>query len=144
MDLTREFAVAILLDTSGRLLMQLRDNNPSILYPGKIGLFGGHREADESFLECVVREVREELSFYIPPERFTPLSRKSEPDPHATGGNMYVEVFVARDIPARELQVTEGALKVIAPVEVDGLKEKLSPTALFALETFLGTHPRED
>jgi 8-oxo-dGTP diphosphatase len=63
---TRDFAVAILLDTSGHLLLQLRDNIPNILYPGKIGLFGGHREENENFLECIVREVHEELSYYIP------------------------------------------------------------------------------
>src|SRR4051794_19466903 len=62
----REIAGAVIFDTSGRLLLQLRDNIPGILYPGKITLFGGHREGDETFLECVVREIHEELSFYIP------------------------------------------------------------------------------
>ena len=71
----REAAAAILFDSLGHLLLQLRDNIPNIRYPGKIGLFGGHREGDESFLDCVVREVHEELSFYLPPERFRFIAR---------------------------------------------------------------------
>jgi 8-oxo-dGTP diphosphatase len=52
----REVACAILIDRDGRFLLQRRDNDPNILYPGKIGLFGGHREVDETFLACVVRK----------------------------------------------------------------------------------------
>lgn len=52
-----EVASAILLDMSGRFLLQQRDNSPGILHPGKISLFGGHREAGESYLQCVVREL---------------------------------------------------------------------------------------
>ena len=43
----REVSCAIILDTLGRFLLQLRDNVPGILQPGKIGLFGGHREDGE-------------------------------------------------------------------------------------------------
>jgi 8-oxo-dGTP pyrophosphatase MutT (NUDIX family) len=35
--------------------------------PGKIGFFGGHREYSETYLECVVREVHEEISYFVPP-----------------------------------------------------------------------------
>ena len=135
---TRNFAVAILFDSSGDLLLQLRDNIPNILYPGKIGLFGGHREEDESFLDCIVREVHEELSHYIPPERFESVSHVTESDPNLPGGKMHVEIFMAREIPTMQLSVTEGALKVVAPNDIDKFSEHLSPTALFALETFFG------
>jgi 8-oxo-dGTP diphosphatase len=66
----REFTCAILLDTFGRFLLQQRDNVPGIVHPGKIGLFGGHREAGETYLQCIVQEVHEELTCYLPPERF--------------------------------------------------------------------------
>jgi 8-oxo-dGTP pyrophosphatase MutT (NUDIX family) len=33
-----------------------------------IGLFGGHREGNETFLECVVREIYEEISHFLPSE----------------------------------------------------------------------------
>ena len=75
-----EFASAVLLDSLGRLLLQLRDDIPNIVQPGKIGLFGGHREGGESFLDCIVREVHEELSYYLPPERFKPIACRVGPD----------------------------------------------------------------
>jgi|SRR5271166_143909 len=40
---------------------------------GKIGLFGGHREEGETYLECVVREIYEEISYFISPDRFQHL-----------------------------------------------------------------------
>jgi 8-oxo-dGTP diphosphatase len=76
----REGASAILFDTDGRLLLQLRDNVPHIRDPGKLGLFGGGREGNESFLDCIVREVHEEIGYYLPPERFEFLTRWIGPD----------------------------------------------------------------
>ena len=55
----REIACAILIDTRRRFLLQQRDDIVGIVHPGKVGLFGGHREGDETFLKCVVREVHE-------------------------------------------------------------------------------------
>ena len=55
-------------------MLQRRDNKPEIRHPGMIGLFGGHRESGETSLECVVREVREEIGCFIPPEKFEPLA----------------------------------------------------------------------
>ena len=68
-----ETSGAVLIDSLGRFLFQQRDNNPEILYPGMIDLFGGHREGNETFLECVVREVHEEISCFVPSERFAHL-----------------------------------------------------------------------
>ena len=79
----REGAAAILLGNDGRLLLQLRDDLPHVSDPGKIGLFGGRREGDESFLDCVVREVHEEIGLSLPPERFEFIGRYFGPDhPH--------------------------------------------------------------
>jgi 8-oxo-dGTP pyrophosphatase MutT (NUDIX family) len=95
----REIAPTVVVDTQGRLLLQLRDNIPTILYPGKIGLFGGHREGDETFLACAVRELHEELSYYLPPERFTFLVRRAGADSELPGGTVHAEFFVVRDVP---------------------------------------------
>ncbi|WP_373456544.1 NUDIX domain-containing protein [Pseudomonas fluorescens] len=48
----------MLLANDGRLILQQRDNIPGILHPGKVGLFGGHREGDESFVACIAREIQ--------------------------------------------------------------------------------------
>lgn len=47
-------ALAILYQ-GDRVLMQLRDDYPHILYPGHWGLFGGHLEPEEVPLEGVRR-----------------------------------------------------------------------------------------
>ena len=69
-ETTREVAAAILVGTCGRVLLQQRDDVAGILYPGMIGLFGGHREGDETYLACVQREVEEEISYHVTADRF--------------------------------------------------------------------------
>ena len=129
----REIAAAVVFDSSGRLLLQLRDDVPNILYPGKIGLFGGHREGDETFLECVVREINEELSYYLPPDRFEPLASRAGPDSEVPGGTVRAEFFVARDVPVDKLWITEGSLKIVLLSEIDQIEDALTPSARFAL-----------
>jgi 8-oxo-dGTP diphosphatase len=134
----REIAAAIVVDTSGRLLLQLRDDLPNILYPGKIGLFGGHREGHETFLDCVVREIREELSYYLPPERFEPIARLIGLDCEVPGGTVHGEFFVAREVPVDKLKVTEGRLRIVDVNELTEIENDLTPTARFALQSFFG------
>lgn len=59
-------AIAILYQDD-KFLMQLRDNIPTILYPGYWGLFGGHIEAGETPHEAVKREILEEITYELPP-----------------------------------------------------------------------------
>ena len=101
----REIACALIIDTCGRFLLQQRDDIPGIVCPGMVGLFGGHREGDETFLQCVVREVHEEISYFVAPERFDHLASYSGTDADAQGGTVRGEFFVARDVPADALRV---------------------------------------
>lgn len=57
-------AMAILY-RDGKFLMQLRDNNPTILYPGVWGLFGGHLEPEESPKMGLKRELVEEINYSV-------------------------------------------------------------------------------
>lgn len=57
-----EVALAI-LPRDGKFLMQLRDNIPTILYPGLWGFFGGHMEPGETPEIAVQREIKEEINY---------------------------------------------------------------------------------
>lgn len=131
----REIASTLLIDTAGRLLFQQRDNIAGITEPGKIGLFGGHKEANETFLECVSREVFEEISIDLRPERFQPLTVYEGTDLEL-GGAIRAEFFVARDISLAEIQITEGCLVVANPGNVSRLGGRLTAYAQLALKAF--------
>jgi len=63
-------------------------------------LFGGHREGDESALDCVVRELAEELTYDIAPERFLPLAHREGEDSERKGGTFRGDFFLVRDVHA--------------------------------------------
>jgi 8-oxo-dGTP diphosphatase len=54
-----------LINEKGEMLMQLRDEKPSIFYPGYWDLLGGGAEKGESALEAITREVKEEIGLGI-------------------------------------------------------------------------------
>jgi len=55
----------------GKVLLQLRDNNPDIRYPNLWGTFGGQIEDGETPEEAIVRELDEELGYRLSnPEYF--------------------------------------------------------------------------
>jgi 8-oxo-dGTP diphosphatase len=89
----REIAAAIVFDNSGNLLLPRRDDIPGILCPGKLALFGGHREGVETFLDCVVREIHEELSYFISPASFELITQLVGPDAEVPGGTIRAGVF---------------------------------------------------
>jgi 8-oxo-dGTP pyrophosphatase MutT (NUDIX family) len=134
----REIACAIIIDKFGRFLLQQRDDIGGIIHPGKVGLFGGHREGDETYLQCVVREIHEEISYFIPAEHFEYLASLNGMDIDVDGGTVSGEFFIARNIPADALAVTEGSLLIIKPSELIQIDSKLTPTARFAMKAYLG------
>lgn len=60
---TRPHVALALLYQEGKFLMQLRDDNPNILYPGHWAFFGGHLEAGEDPETGVRRELQEEIGY---------------------------------------------------------------------------------
>jgi 8-oxo-dGTP diphosphatase len=97
-------------------------------------LFGGHREPNETFLACVVREVHEEIGYFVPPERFEHITSYTNAD--ADGGTVSGEMFVGRDIPQDRLVITEGSLWVVDAGELQSIEERLAPSTLVAVKAF--------
>jgi len=54
---------AILINGLGQVLLQQRDDNPAIRYPGHWSLFGGTIEEGESPAAAAAREVKEEIDY---------------------------------------------------------------------------------
>jgi 8-oxo-dGTP pyrophosphatase MutT (NUDIX family) len=133
----REGTSAILISRDGRLLFQLRDNIPDIADPGKLDFFGGGRQSGESFLDCVVREVHEEIGLYLAPEQFEFLGRNVEPDHWVPDCILHNEIFLARDIPIERLTITEGSLRIVGFDELEHIQDLLAPSGKRALEVFL-------
>ena len=131
----REIASTLLLDTAGRFLFQQRDNIVGITEPGKIGLFGGHKEGFETFLECIAREVSEEIGIHLPLERFQPLTIYEGADVEI-GGPIRAEFFVARNISLNQIHVTEGCLVVANAQKIPLLGGRLTAYAQLALKAF--------
>ena len=51
----------ILQNPAGEVLLQLRDDDPAIPFPGSWCIPGGMLEPGESPVDCAVREIREEM-----------------------------------------------------------------------------------
>jgi 8-oxo-dGTP diphosphatase len=125
----RGFSCAILTDPCGRYLFQKRDDIPSVVHAGKTGFFGGQRESGETPLQCIVREVYEEIGYLLPPERFEYFLS------HDVSGNLG-EFFIARNVPSDNLVVTEGQLRMIEEDEIEGIWDDFTSTAQFVLKAF--------
>lgn len=57
---------AILINQDGKVLLQHRDDNPQIRYPGHWALFGGTIEAEETPHAAARREIKEEIGYDVP------------------------------------------------------------------------------
>lgn len=102
-----EVALAM-LQRDGRWLMQLRDENPTIVAPGCWGLFGGHLEAGETPEQALRRELLEEISWQPPDLELVmvhPIHRRTA---HVFRGEL--------SVPLEQLQLLEGQdLDLVSP-----------------------------
>jgi GT2 family glycosyltransferase/ADP-ribose pyrophosphatase YjhB (NUDIX family) len=87
----REGVVVLLEDATGRIALQLRDGGS---FANHWGLFGGWMRQDELPEDAALREIREELSSALDPDRLVYL--RSYPD-HARSTLAYVFHYPVRD-----------------------------------------------
>jgi 8-oxo-dGTP diphosphatase len=105
-----EVAIAILLQ-GDRVLMQLRDDIPGIIYPGHWGFFGGHLEANETPEQAVRREVLEEIGYQMPAAELFGIYSDIDGDRPTTKQQTSVRRYVFQaplTIPLTDLQLNEG------------------------------------
>ena len=90
-------------------LMQLRDDKDNILYPGKWGLFGGHLEAEELPQAGLIREVKEEINYFLQ----EPILFRCYADSQV---NRYI-FFAALEVDLAELELHEGQDFALVPLK---------------------------
>lgn len=130
------YSGVFLIGRSGRLLLQHRDDIPTILNPGMICPFGGGWEAGESPLEAAIREIEEETELRLRPRDLTALGQleKRLPGGHTLTGHF----FAASEIDEAALTIHEGRLIVLGLTEAK-VHPKLTRATLTAL-TWLEQH----
>ncbi|MBF0371893.1 MAG: NUDIX domain-containing protein [Alphaproteobacteria bacterium] len=107
----REAAV-ILPRRDGRILMQLRDEKESIVFPGSWGYFGGTIEPGETPEQAARRELAEETGLdaaHLRPIGHFPRLRDEMPAIHAFGCEL--------DRPAETIELREGMDFALVSVE---------------------------
>jgi len=124
-------AGVLLVDRAGRILMQLRDDDPAIMFPGHWGLIGGASQAGETPEQTARREVHEETgltlagiepfrAYYFHEQRANGGKRGP-----ATKANSDYELYLFHapcDTSLAEMTCGEGQeLRFVAAADLDGL-----------------------
>ncbi len=129
-------AGAILVSKEGHLLLQRRDNNPAILSPNMISIFGGSAEAGEdNLLHVAMREIEEETGLSLCADLYLPLVdfKNTYPDGRIINASFYY----LENIKKSELKITEGSLIEIPISEVGYFMHEMVPTTCFAVSVYL-------
>ena len=110
---TKVISVAMaIIEQDGKYLMQLRDDIPSIVYPGVWGFFGGHIETGESPEVALKRELIEEINYSAPSlTKFSSIQ----------AGNYLRHLFYCPlTVAISDLELREGwDLKLLTPQEIE-------------------------
>ena len=102
-----EFAAIILFDKDGRLILQLRDDIPGIVDPGKLSLFAGRLLSTETPLQGAIRELYEETHLKLD-EHDLRYVFPFEKDQARHGGRGTSHVFLAPPVDLAKVEVQEG------------------------------------
>ncbi|PIN91669.1 hypothetical protein COU56_04900 [Candidatus Pacearchaeota archaeon CG10_big_fil_rev_8_21_14_0_10_31_9] len=102
METNRNYSGVMIENSEGKLLFQLRDNNPTISNPNKWSLFGGGIEKGEAPIETAIREIKEELGLTLNKTKLKLLFKKESPS-----GNRYVFYYKLYSLP-KNLKINEG------------------------------------
>jgi 8-oxo-dGTP diphosphatase len=92
-DAETEGCQIILVNNTGAVLLQLRDDKPSIPFPNMWAIPGGVLEPGESAKACIEREIQEEMSLVLPAHsiRFLGRVRRSYGIEHTFNAPLHID-----------------------------------------------------
>ncbi|MFQ5668534.1 MAG: NUDIX domain-containing protein [Candidatus Binatia bacterium] len=127
-------AAALIVEERGLYLMQLRDADPGIFFPGHWGCFGGAIEPDETYEEALNRELWEELKLDVSALSVFPFTRFTFDFGFADGGIIDRWYFVVPIDSARVSRLALGEGRAMRLFEgPDLLSRPMVPYDRFAL-----------
>lgn len=100
-------AHALLITNDRKIILQQRDNNPGIVNPGLISIFGGTIKAKDNLEQGLRRELLEELELNIDNLPITKLGiflKTKELD----GLDWILNVYVVKNVEPENLKIHEG------------------------------------
>ena len=127
------YSGAIVSEPEGRILCQLRDSKPDILFPGYWTCSpGGHVERNEVPETAIIRELREE--FEIEVSDLQPLITLVREEGYAPG--IYHAFTAKLATPLDQVKCNEGQkVEFFQPQEIKNLR--VHPVSMDFLETYL-------
>jgi len=63
-------ACVLFVNNENKILLYLRNNKPGIPYPNTWAMLGGHSEPGETIIDCLKREIKEEINYDLKNSRF--------------------------------------------------------------------------
>jgi 8-oxo-dGTP pyrophosphatase MutT (NUDIX family) len=100
-------AHALLATSEGKIILQQRDNNPGIVNPGLISIFGGTIKAKDNLEQGLRRELLEELELNIDDlsvKKLGTFLKTQEMD----GLDWVIDVYVVNNVKPESLKIHEG------------------------------------
>ena len=102
-----QWAGGLIVTNDGRLVLQQREDKPGITLPGKVAMFGGTVEPNETVEKAAERELLEELNLKVNGwqlEKLGVYQKTKELD----GEDYEIHVFLVRDVDPKGLELREG------------------------------------
>ena len=103
----------LLITPDGRVLLQLRDEKPSLLYPGYWMIPSGAPEPGETFLAGAVRELAEETGYVMLDPKPLPIYQGPLPDGSTVTRHVFWDVYDA----IQPIEVLEGQAMEFVSIE---------------------------
>ena len=136
----KKWAGALLIEKSGKVILQKRDNNPEIINSGKITLFGGEVEFDETAEECFKREIKEEVDLTVSVFSYLGIYQKLM---STHGENCDCYVYLVKNVNLKTIKVNEGQGYVLISDKDNYLREEYSLITQSVISDYFSKYSRQ-